>query len=348
MRFFAVPVVAATLAIAAAGQAQTIAPEFAADYAVDSLGAPPAVPQSLGGLAITQGSPNTLYIGGSANSPGAAVYSVAMTRDSSGYITGWGCVSTTLHASSPYIDGGLVFGPGGVLFYATYSNNTIGQIVPGGVGPARVIDLSALGVQASTGSLLFVPAGFAGEGQLKILSYNASRWYSTTVSPDGNGTFDLAPVSEGIFLGGGLEGAVYVGAGNPQFPVESVLVCEYGTGSVVAYEVDGNGDPIPTTRRIFVSGLSGAEGATIDPLTGDFLFCTYGGIGQVVRVSGFTKSASCIGDIDGDGQVNGADLGQVLAKWGDCPECAEDLNGDCVVNGLDLGVLLSVWGPCPN
>jgi len=33
-----------------------------------------------------------------------------------------------------------------------------------------------------------------------------------------------------------------------------------------------NGDPIVATRRLFVSGLDGAEGAYLDPLTGDYLF----------------------------------------------------------------------------
>jgi hypothetical protein len=31
-----------------------------------------------------------------------------------------------------------------------------------------------------------------------------------------------------------------------------------------------------------------------------------------------------------------------------CSTCAGDLNGDGMVNGADLGILLSVWGPCPN
>jgi hypothetical protein len=31
-----------------------------------------------------------------------------------------------------------------------------------------------------------------------------------------------------------------------------------------------------------------------------------------------------------------------------CPNCAGDLNGDGTVNGADLGILLSVWGSCPN
>ncbi len=56
------------------------------------------------------------------------------------------------------------------------------------------------------------------------------------------------------------------------------------------------------------------------------------------------------GDIDGDGQVDGGDLGLQLADWGgDGPG---DLNGDGVVDGADLGLLLSGFDtplpPCPG
>ena len=52
-------------------------------------------------------------------------------------------------------------------------------------------------------------------------------------------------------------------------------------------------------------------------------------------------------DINGDGQINGADLGSMLSQWGKCGDsagCSGDLNGDNVVNGADLGLLLSCWG----
>ncbi len=48
------------------------------------------------------------------------------------------------------------------------------------------------------------------------------------------------------------------------------------------------------------------------------------------------------GDVNGDGSVDGADLGLLLASWGPC-ECNEDLNGDGVVDGADLGLLLASW-----
>ena len=61
--------------------------------------------------------------------------------------------------------------------------------------------------------------------------------------------------------------------------------------------------------------------------------------------------ASCLGDLNLDGVVTGADLGLMLGAWGACPGgtpgCLGDLNLDGVVTGADLGLLLGAWGPCP-
>ena len=53
---------------------------------------------------------------------------------------------------------------------------------------------------------------------------------------------------------------------------------------------------------------------------------------------------SSIADLNGDGIVNGLDLGVLLSAWGECDSCAPDFDGDGRVNGLDLGFLLAVWG----
>ena len=55
----------------------------------------------------------------------------------------------------------------------------------------------------------------------------------------------------------------------------------------------------------------------------------------------------CPADFNGDGQVNGADFGSILAAWGACAGCPEDLNGDGQVNGADVGGILAAWGACP-
>jgi hypothetical protein len=52
-------------------------------------------------------------------------------------------------------------------------------------------------------------------------------------------------------------------------------------------------------------------------------------------------------DLDGNGVVDGADLGFLLSSWGDCPSneaCRADINRDGTVDGADLGLLLGAWG----
>ena len=51
--------------------------------------------------------------------------------------------------------------------------------------------------------------------------------------------------------------------------------------------------------------VSGAEGAAIDPLTGDFLFSTFGGGNQVIVVQGFLDPCEIDPDLpecDGSGE----------------------------------------------
>ncbi len=60
-------------------------------------------------------------------------------------------------------------------------------------------------------------------------------------------------------------------------------------------------------------------------------------------------TCNCEADVNGDCQVNAADLGVLLGSWGICPsggDCPTDFNGDGHVNAADLGVLLGAWGAC--
>ena len=60
----------------------------------------------------------------------------------------------------------------------------------------------------------------------------------------------------------------------------------------------------------------------------------------------FTLAADeCVGDFDGNGRVDGGDLGSFLGVWGTNP-CTFDLDGDGTCNGADLGILLGAWGGC--
>ncbi len=70
-------------------------------------------------------------------------------------------------------------------------------------------------------------------------------------------------------------------------------------------------------------------------------------IQALVQSPGTTLSDSpCVADLNGDMQVDGADLGSLLGSWGSCGACPADFNCDLTVDGADLGMLLGSWGPC--
>lgn len=295
---FLFSVLAATFGtVATMSQAITIGPDFVADYTATDLGSIAGVPGSYGGLVFKLGDPNTLLLGGAANTASGRLYEVTVIRDGSSNVTGFAPNPPTLGSVGEYNDGGVAYGPGGVLFTAQYPQNNLGQTRLGSTDEDRVDDLGALGVGGrSIAAINFVPEGFAGAGQAKISSWSSGNWYDLSLASDGTGTFDpvsatqvdLDPLTAAIdSLPGGPEGFVYIKAGNPGFTVDSLLVSDYSANRISAYELDGNGNPLVTTRRDFLTGLNNAEGAAIDPLTGDFFFSTFGGGNRVVKVSGF-------------------------------------------------------------
>jgi len=277
---------AAVLAAAASAMcaAATIAPGFSSAYNLVDLGSVTGVPTNYGGLTFLDDS--DLLLGGAANGGSGAIYDVPVTRDPiTGQITSLG--TPTLYATSPFIDGGLVFGPNGVLFATGFPNNTLLEYLPGATAPSETIDLTALGVQSSVGTVQFVPNGYAGAGEIKIASYDGGEFYDATLTQNSGGTYDLSDVTLETTPGGGPEGIIYVPGGSPDFSSPTALVSLYSDGVVEAYSLDADSNPIPATATDFITGLSGAEGATIDPVTGDFLFSTFGGGNQIVEVQGF-------------------------------------------------------------
>jgi hypothetical protein len=99
------------------------------------------------------------------------------------------------------------------------------------------------------------------------------------------------------------------------------------------------------------------------PPAGGTFYILASGLGaddiQTYRLEVFQSAApppTCLGNLNGDTEVNGLDLGILLVNWsipagapgcGGATPCASDLNGDTLVNGLDLGILLGNWGACP-
>lgn len=274
---------------------QSIDPFYSSSYTFTDLGSVTGLPTPYGGLTFKFGDSSKVLIGGNANIDTGNLYEVSVLRGVGGHITGFGTASA-FGTIGTYNDGGVVYGPGGVLFTSQWPVNKLGQTKLGSTAENKVIDLTPLGVASSHAAINFVPSGFGGAGHAKLVSWAGGEWYDGILTPDGTGTFDLSvtqvdldPVTPGTQnLPGGPEGFVFIGGGNPLFANNSILITEFSGGKVASYEVDGNGDPILSTRRTFVDGLGGAEGAVIDPLTGDFLFSTFDGGDRIIVVQGFT------------------------------------------------------------
>jgi len=48
-------------------------------------------------------------------------------------------------------------------------------------------------------------------------------------------------------------------------------------------------------------------------------------------------------DLNGDGRVDAADIGLLIAAWGPCDGCAADLDGNGLVDAGDLGLMIASW-----
>ena len=88
--------------------------------------------------------------------------------------------------------------------------------------------------------------------------------------------------------------------------------------------------------------------------------CDGDGVGDVCEIAGgfvsdwnqngLPDDCECLGDVSGNGTVDGIDLAAVLGSWGSAGggEFNADIDRSGLVNGADLAVVLSGWGPCPN
>jgi len=73
-----------------------------------------------------------------------------------------------------------------------------------------------------------------------------------------------------------------------------------------------------------------------------------GGDSDDLNDNGIPDECECPADFDGDGDVDAADLAELLSSWGPCADppddCPADLNGDGQVDAFDLAILLGSWG----
>jgi len=98
---------------------------------------------------------------------------------------------------------------------------------------------------------------------------------------------------------------------------------------------------IPLACNNYGSSDGGAVLAVGEPTDVIVHFRTPGAAKAIVLF----EDLPCIGDLNGDGIVDGADLAELLANWGQ-RNVPADLDGDGTVDGADLSLVLGNWGPC--
>lgn len=98
--------------------------------------------------------------------------------------------------------------------------------------------------------------------------------------------------------------------------------------------------------------ILGTSEVTFPVECGQTYLLRIGGIDDEIGAGALTLSctgrdcAGCIGDLDGSGEVDGADLGLLLGAWDTAGP--GDIDGSGTVDGGDLGLLLGAWGTCPR
>ncbi len=216
-----------------------------------------------------------------------------ITRDEGGHITRFAGAGVRV-ADAPYNDGGIVPDAGGLISFGGWPVNTYVQVDLASGTVVQQLDLGQFGVASSAAAVGFIPGGYPGAGGMRIATYSSGQFYDVSFTLRQGGMIKIHSVTEitGSRLPGAPEGWTYVPLGSPNFAVPSMIVAEYGADKVAVYDMDASGNPVIASRRLFIDGLTGAEGAAIDPVSGEFIFSTFGEVNHVVVVSGFARPPS--------------------------------------------------------
>jgi len=199
--------------------------------------------------------------------------------------------------------------------------------------PNDTIGTASVGLNAS-GTTTIANLSIDDNSDVDYYKFNANVGATVTVQ--------VSPQGPSSYLNGAQNSNGTCSAGTSVFPlvVQDIVVGIYrGTSTTPIIEqnanIAGSAEAI-LNFAITVSDVYAIKVSTAS-LTDDIqLYTLYTNI---------VATAPRIGDFDGNGIVNGGDLGILLALWGPI-SCGSryDLNNDCVIDGGDLGIFLADWG----
>jgi len=251
--------------------------------------------------------------------------------------------------------------PSGEWLYAQDSlNGTISTVQIGEGGALQVSNIIFVGTYplglgvSPDGAWLGAGGGIGGGGKL-VMSFSIES---------GAGSLTAAPGSPFTSPGTSPKQVVYSSDSTLAF-------VGHGTDATIrTFVVDPENGALTATPFVFDVGVQGSLGeiavegnllfatdrdTILDGVRGVYSF-TIAGDGSLIQngplvdslginpnaIATWNPAAPAFGDLNGDGTIDGADLGALLAAWGASGGPA-DLNDDGTVDGADLGLLLGVW-----
>ena len=238
-------------------------------------------------------------------------------------------------------------------YYIVIGGSSSGAVLPSpltvAVTPPPTPDCNAAPAVAF-GSSPFTNIAFTGNqtvgtnatGTTTSIIYNTA-WSKFTPAVTGAYTFSVCGSVNDTKM---ALSAVCPGAGTMASIAYNDDNCACTSGCTGAYSsgLNPTNTGLPLTQEL-------VAGQTYHLVIGSFSSTSGAVSGSLVIDGPAQPPASCLGDLNLDGVVTGADLGLLLGAWGACPGgtpgCLGDLNLDGVVTGADLGLLLGAWGPCP-
>lgn len=153
-----------------------------------------------------------------------------------------------------------------------------------------------------------------------------------------------------------LEGPVMIDGGLNEFDLEplNIIIANPTAITVGLQFFDGpNGNVLMGTMATDDNGCQSGLNHVFVSGTTWFNLCNFGVAGDLVIrtiIDPMGAPVDCPPDINGDGMVDTADLGLLIANFGGTPPFVPtaDINGDGTVNTADLGILIGAFGStCP-
>lgn len=186
--------------------------------------------------------------------------------------------------------------------------------------------------------------GSAGESGISIKNGSDDDYFSVDLDGPGTISFSVTPTGS-TYLSGPQTGNCNTGTSTNSLAQIDLEITIFDTdGTTVLANANANN---AGAGESLASIALPAAGTYYAHAKSDITFTS--GAAQLYNFSidiTIDPVVACVGDINGDGIADTADLGILISAFGAVGVNIADLNGDMVVDTADLGILISAFGTC--